>query len=37
MVGLTERCGGQLDVLACFLASGGLRDGSDLEHIPDVV
>ena len=35
MVGLTERCGHQLDVLAHVPASNGLRDGSDLGLIPD--
>ena len=37
MVGPTERCGCRHDVLAWIPASNGLRDGSDLGLIPDVV
>ena len=37
MVGPTEGCGRLLDVLARIPASNGLRDGSDLGLIMDVV
>ena len=37
MVGLTELCGHPLNVLACIPASNGLRDGSDLGLILDIV
>ena len=35
--GWTVRCGRQLNVMACAPASSGLRDGSDLGLISDIV
>ena len=37
MVGPTEQCGHLHNVLARIPASNGLRDGSDLGLIPDIV